>query len=83
MTAGHVADRHRTSRRDPDAIERLRGQFPDFRHLPYTPFRSDLYTVDDLYEGFDAGRPSSYEDTPDAVVYRHWLDTGGAQLGAL
>ena len=79
MTAGHVADRHRTSRRDPDAIERLKGQFPDFRDLPYTPFRSDLYTVDDLYEGFDADRPSSYEDTPDAVVYRHWLDTGGAQ----
>lgn len=44
--------------------------------VPYEPCRPFLYTPDELFRGFDAARPCSYCDTPDAVIYRHWRATG-------
>ncbi len=49
--------------------------------LPYRPYRNALYTVDELYAGFDAARPGSYADTLDARVYAHYLDRGGPRPG--
>ena len=43
---------------------------------PYNPYAARLYTRDDLFAGFDPGDPASYSGTPDAVVYRHYLDSG-------
>ncbi|HEY3750400.1 MAG TPA: hypothetical protein VGL80_14470 [Pseudonocardiaceae bacterium] len=45
--------------------------FPDIPDLPYQPYRSTLYTPDELFSGFDPARPESYADTMDAQVYRH------------
>ena len=53
--------------------------FPRIPDLPYHPYRPALYTVDDLYEGFDPSTPSSYASTFDARVYAHWRSTGGIQ----
>ncbi|MCB0976428.1 MAG: hypothetical protein KDB02_03110 [Acidimicrobiales bacterium] len=38
--------------------------------FPVLPFRSTLYTPDELFDGFDPGRPGSYADTPDFLAYR-------------
>lgn len=45
--------------------------FPDIPDLPYQPYRSTLYTPDELFAGFDPDMPESYADTVDARVYRH------------
>jgi predicted Rossmann-fold nucleotide-binding protein len=45
--------------------------FPDIPDLPYQPYRSTLYTPDELFAGFDPERPESYAETMDARVYRH------------
>ncbi|MCM2258017.1 MAG: hypothetical protein NDJ94_20480 [Vicinamibacteria bacterium] len=49
--------------------------------LPYRPYRNALYTVDELYAGFDPGRHGTYADTLDARVYAHYLATGGPRPG--
>ncbi len=50
--------------------------FPPFRGLPYSPYRSRLYTPGELYAGFDPQVPASYADTLDARVYAHWVAHG-------
>ena len=53
--------------------------FPKFRGLEFEPYRSRLYTRDDLFAGFDKEHPCSYCDTVDAKIYKHWAATGRAQ----
>ncbi len=50
--------------------------FPPFSGLPYLPYRGSLYTPEELYAGFDPGRPETYADTPDARIYAHWATHG-------
>ncbi|HEX8706377.1 MAG TPA: hypothetical protein VF815_46515 [Myxococcaceae bacterium] len=50
--------------------------FPPFMGLPYMPYRSSLYTPEELYEGFDPARPETYAQTLDARVYEHWVAQG-------
>jgi predicted Rossmann-fold nucleotide-binding protein len=45
--------------------------FPVIPELPYQVYRTGLYTPEELFEGFDPGRPESYVDTLDARVYLH------------
>ena len=57
--------------------------FPPFSGLPYVPYRASLYTPEELYAGFDATRPESYTDTPDARIYAHWNAQGRANPPSL
>jgi len=61
--------------------------FPRIGDLPFDPYRSKLYTPDELFAGFDPEDPCTYCDTPDAQIYRHWVETGrqfpGSVLEAL
>lgn len=50
--------------------------FPDLTDLPFSPYRGALYTVEELYDGFDRRRPESYADCLDARVYAHWKGNG-------
>jgi predicted Rossmann-fold nucleotide-binding protein len=50
--------------------------FPRLPDLPFDPYRPHLYTVEDLYEGFDPAQPESYQQTPDALIYQHWARNG-------
>ena len=43
---------------------------------PFTAHRARLYTVEELFAGFDPTRPDGYDATYDALVYRHWVATG-------
>ncbi|WP_224245129.1 LOG family protein [Hyalangium gracile] len=52
--------------------------FPPFLGLPYLPYRSGLYSTEELYAGFDPSRPESYADTLDARIYAHWSAQGRA-----
>jgi len=48
--------------------------FPEFRELPYRPYRSSLYTWQELMAGWERG---AAEDTSlDAVIYRHFVAQG-------
>jgi predicted Rossmann-fold nucleotide-binding protein len=51
--------------------------FPTLPDVPYAPYRGLLYSVDELYAGFDPARPESYAHTLDARIYQHFLRTGG------
>ncbi|HET9450634.1 MAG TPA: hypothetical protein VFO83_07125, partial [Aggregicoccus sp.] len=57
--------------------------FPPFRGLPYSPYRAQLYTPEELYAGFDPQVPASYADTLDARVYAHWVERGKANPPSL
>jgi len=57
--------------------------FPELKDLPYSPCRPDLYTVDDLFGGFDANNPCSYVNTFDGAVYTHWQNTGRAEPNSI
>ncbi len=37
---------------------------------------SHLYTPEELYEGYEVGKPKSYQDCYDGKVYRHYLKMG-------
>ncbi|HVG58680.1 MAG TPA: hypothetical protein VNA24_09005 [Hyalangium sp.] len=52
--------------------------FPPFLGLPYLPYRSRLYTIEEIYAGFDPARPETYAETPDARIYAHWVMQGRA-----
>jgi predicted Rossmann-fold nucleotide-binding protein len=52
--------------------------FPRPEGLPYEAYRARLYTVDDLYAGYEPGVPGSYDATPDARIYGHYHAQGGA-----
>lgn len=47
---------------------------PPIPDKPFDAFRITLYTPDELLAGFDPARPRSYDDTPDAIIYRHYKD---------
>lgn len=52
---------------------------PELSGLPFHPCRGKLYTVEELYEGFDASHPESYARCLDARVYEHWKGQGRAE----
>ena len=66
----------------PEALKALHSAnalvFPALPDLPFKTYRASLYTVDELYEGFDASEPESYVDTLDARIYEHWRNSGRA-----
>ena len=43
---------------------------------PFTAHRAQLYTPEELFAGFDPDDPDGYESTYDALVYRHWVESG-------
>ncbi len=51
--------------------------FPTIPELPFAPYRGALYTVEELYDGFDRTQPDSYAQCLDAQVYAHFMATGG------
>jgi len=51
--------------------------FPGIPNVPYAPYRGRLYSVEELYAGFEPERPESYAHTLDARIYQHFLRTGG------
>ncbi|HEY0513603.1 MAG TPA: hypothetical protein VGH73_16960 [Thermoanaerobaculia bacterium] len=51
--------------------------FPRIADIPYDPYKGSVYTVAELYAGFDPARPGSYATTLDARVYAHYRQTGG------
>ncbi len=59
-----------------DAVCRGGLVFPRIDRLPYDPYRTDLYTPEELFDGFEPAEPCSYCDTPDARIYRHWREAG-------
>jgi predicted Rossmann-fold nucleotide-binding protein len=44
--------------------------------LPYHPIPQKLYTNTDLFQGFDPDQAVSWVNTPDFVIYRHFVTTG-------
>ena len=50
--------------------------FPPFLGLPYQPYRGSLYTIEELYAGFEPGHPETYNETLDARIYAHWVFEG-------
>ncbi len=43
---------------------------------PYPAHRADLYTPEEIFAGFDPAAGRGYENTYDAGVYHHWVETG-------
>ena len=60
----------------PDAVAHAHATgalfFPDLPDLPYTMYRGLLYTVMELYEGYQHGLAGSYDQAFDCRVYRHF-----------
>ena len=46
--------------------------FPDLPDVPYPMYRQFLYSVAELYDGYQRGLPGSYERAFDCRVYRHY-----------
>jgi predicted Rossmann-fold nucleotide-binding protein len=46
--------------------------FPAFVGLPFTPYRSSLYTPDELMEGYERGHPETRDTTLDARIYEYF-----------
>ncbi len=44
--------------------------------LPYNTYLNRLYTPEHLYRGYKLGHPSTFSETFDQIVYRHFLKTG-------
>jgi len=44
--------------------------------VPYNAFINCLYTKESLYGSYQLGKPDSYEQTFDRLIYNHYLDTG-------
>jgi len=57
--------------------------FPSIPDIPYAPYRGLLYSVEELYSGFDPERPQSYAHTLDARIYQHFLRTGGSKPASI
>ncbi len=57
--------------------------FPPFLGLPYHSYRSQLYTPEELYAGFEPAHPESYAETLDARIYAHWTSQGRANPPSL
>ena len=58
---------------EPTVVEYLNNQcafvFPAMDGLPFRPFRSTLYTAEELYESYAPGDHATYDLTPDALTY--------------
>ena len=52
--------------------------FPRPLGLPYEAYRSRLYTVEELYEGYQPGVPGTYAATRDARIHEHFRAEGGS-----
>ena len=48
--------------------------FSGFVGVPFRPYRSSLYTPDELMEGYERGQPETRDQTVDAQIYRHFKD---------
>ncbi|MEM6957381.1 MAG: hypothetical protein AAF645_16940 [Myxococcota bacterium] len=59
-------------------VERGALVFPRLPHGKWDIYRRELYTPEELFDGFDPADPCSYCDTLDARVWRHWRDHGGS-----
>ncbi len=46
--------------------------FPDFRGLPFNAYRSSLYTVEELMEGYERGNRDSLRETVDGKIYDYF-----------
>jgi predicted Rossmann-fold nucleotide-binding protein len=46
--------------------------FPDFKGLPFNAYRSSLYTVAELMEGYERGNRRSLERTVDGRIYTYF-----------
>jgi predicted Rossmann-fold nucleotide-binding protein len=57
-----------------DLSERSAVIFPRLPNLPYQPYRAQLYTPEELLQGYRAGQANSYfADTLDGAIYRHYM----------
>ncbi len=45
-------------------------------NLPYQPIPQKLYTAADLFQGFRPAEPATWTQTPDFVIYRHFVSEG-------
>ena len=61
------------------AVEEGALVFPRLPDLAFEPWRTRLYTPEELFDGFDGSDPCHYCDTLDARIYRHFRRTGGAE----
>ena len=52
--------------------------FPNLPNLVFRPYRAFLYTPEELFQGFDPKDPCTYCETPDNLIYQHWLQHGRA-----
>lgn len=57
--------------------------FPHLSGIPYEPYRGLLYTVEELYAGFEPSRPATYAHTLDARIYQHFLRTGASKPASI
>ncbi|MDZ4701556.1 MAG: hypothetical protein SH809_17725 [Rhodothermales bacterium] len=47
--------------------------FPRLADVPYHPYRSTLYTIEELMEGYRRGEPGSFQrDALDMTIYQHF-----------
>jgi len=51
--------------------------FPSLPGRPYRPYRTSLYSVDELFSGYDPERPSSYQTTIDWLTYKTFIQLDG------
>jgi len=49
--------------------------FPQL-NVPYNSFPNKLYTPKTLFAGYQMGKPESYEQTPDKIIFNHYIETG-------
>jgi predicted Rossmann-fold nucleotide-binding protein len=47
--------------------------FPDLPGRPYRAYRPSLYSVEELFAGFDPARPETYFSTPDWLTFRSFI----------
>ena len=53
--------------------------FPSLPNLPFNAYRPTMYKRTELFQGFDRHNPATYVDTPDARIYKHWLNNGRSE----
>ncbi|MFC2125894.1 LOG family protein [Bacteroidota bacterium] len=44
--------------------------------VPYNPYKATLYSIDELYDGFNPSNPDSYKLTPDFRIYEYYNEKG-------
>ncbi len=53
--------------------------FPELPDLPFSAYRSSLYTPTELLGDYVIGDHDSYSRTVDGATYQHYMETGGRQ----